>query len=193
MKLVPRELDKLVLHQVGFLAQKRLARGLKLNHTEATALVASQLLEFIRDGTYSVADLMNVGKQMLGRRHVLPGVLDTLAEVQVEGTFPDGTYLVTVHDPICTDDGDLESALYGSFLPVPSNDAFKLEDGKGDKHGPGAYLIRPGMIVLNEGRERIGVRVTNNGDRPVQVRKNSWYYTFMGVIDCMMGNSISTL
>ncbi|CAG8491359.1 7424_t:CDS:2 [Paraglomus brasilianum] len=169
MKLVPRELDKLVLHQVGFLAQKRLARGLKLNHTEATALVASQLLEFIRDGTYSVADLMNVGKQMLGRRHVLPGVLDTLAEVQVEGTFPDGTYLVTVHDPICTDDGDLESALYGSFLPVPSNDMFKLEDEKGDKHGPGAYLIRPGMIVLNEGRERIGVRVTNNGDRPVQV------------------------
>jgi len=112
MKLVPRELDKLVLHQVGFLAQKRLARGLKLNHTEATALIASQLLEFIRDGTYSVADLMNIGKKMLGRRHVLPGVLDTLAEVQVEGTFSDGTYLVTVHDPICSDDGDLESALY---------------------------------------------------------------------------------
>src|SRR4051812_16089870 len=119
MRLIPRELDKLTLHQVGFLAQKRLARGVRLNHTEATALLASQLLEFIRDGTVSVADLQQRGKNLLGRRHVLPAVLDTLPEVQVEGTFPDGTYLVTVHEPICTDNGNLEDALYGSFLPVP--------------------------------------------------------------------------
>jgi urease len=67
---------------------------------------------------------MDVGRRMLGRRHVLPQVPDMLVEVQVEGTFPDGTKLVTVHDPICTDDGDLELALYGSFLPVPTKDKF---------------------------------------------------------------------
>ena len=61
---------------------------------------------------------------MLGRRHVLPSVPATLTELQVEGTFPTGTYLVTVHHPVSSDDGDLEKALYGSFLPVPSNDAF---------------------------------------------------------------------
>ena len=91
MRLVPRELDKLVLHQVGYLAQKRLARGVKLNHAEATALIASQLIEMMRDGTNTVADLMNAGKQMLGKRHVQPDVIETLSEVQVEGTFPDGS------------------------------------------------------------------------------------------------------
>ena len=125
---------------------------------------------------------------MFGRRHVLPpGVLDTLAEVQVEGTFSDGTHLVTVHDSICSDDGDLESALYGSFLPLSNNDVFKLEDGKEDKHGPGAYLIRPGMIVLNEGRDRIGVRVTNNGDRPVQVRMKFLVPSHKSAIVFMVG------
>ncbi|KAF9139918.1 hypothetical protein BGX20_007592, partial [Mortierella sp. AD010] len=78
--LVPRELDKLVLHQVGYLAQKRLARGLRLNETETVALIASQLSEFIRDGHHSVADLMDLGKQFLGRRQVLPGVAETLHE-----------------------------------------------------------------------------------------------------------------
>lgn len=76
--------------QVGFIAQKRLARGLKLNQTEATALIASQLQEFIRDGQHSVAELMQLGKDMLGRRHVMPGVVAALHEVMVEGTFPDG-------------------------------------------------------------------------------------------------------
>lgn len=109
---------------MGVLAQKRLARGVKLNHTEATALIASQLLELMRDGIYSVAQLMDMGKQMLGRRHVQPDAQDTVHEVQIEGTFPDGTYLVTVHDPICTDNGNLELALYGSFLPIPSQDRF---------------------------------------------------------------------
>jgi urease len=71
---------------------------------------------------------MSLGKTMLGRRHVLPAVPATLTELQIEGTFPTGTYLVTVHHPIASDDGDLEKALYGSFLPVPSQDSFPLPD-----------------------------------------------------------------
>src|SRR5512138_1601317 len=123
MRLTPREIDKLTLHQAGFLAQKRLARGLRLNHPEAVALIATQLLELIRDGR-RVAELMDVGRKMLGRRQVLPGIPELVGEVQVEGTFPDGTKLVTVHHPIAAHDGDLELALYGSFLPVPPLEAF---------------------------------------------------------------------
>src|SRR5271165_1669662 len=118
MHLTPRELDKLTLHQAGFLAQKRLARGLRLNHPEAIALIATQILELIRDGR-RVSELMDLGRRILGRRQVLEGVPEMIHEVQVEGTFPDGSKLVTVHDPIALDDGDLALALYGSFLPVP--------------------------------------------------------------------------
>jgi urease subunit gamma/beta len=99
MHLNPREIDKLILHQAGFLAQKRLARGLRLNHPEAVALIATQLLEFIREGK-RVAELMNLGRQFLGRNQVMKGVPSMITEVQVEGTFPDGTKLVTVHQPI---------------------------------------------------------------------------------------------
>ncbi len=88
-----------MLHQAGCLAQKRLARGLRLNYPEAVALIATQLLEFIRDGR-SVAELMDLGRQLLGRADVLDGVAEMIDEVQVEGTFPDGTKLVTVHHPI---------------------------------------------------------------------------------------------
>src|SRR5919109_5649415 len=119
MHLTPRELDKLVLHQAGFLAQKRLARGIRLNYPEAVALIATQLLEFIRDGR-SVAELMDLGRRLLGRADVADGVADMIDEVQVEGTFPDGTKLVTVHHPIVAERGDMTLALYGSFLPPPS-------------------------------------------------------------------------
>src|SRR5580700_9282201 len=105
MHLTPRDLDKLVLHGAGFLAQKRLARGLCLNYPEAVALLATQLLELIRDG-YSVAELMDLGRRILGRVHVMAAVPEMLAEVQVEGTFPDGTKLVTVHAPIALDRPD---------------------------------------------------------------------------------------
>lgn len=84
----PSPQDKLLLANLGFLAQKRLARGLKLNRTEAIALIAFQLQEFIRDGKHSVAELMQIGKEMLGRRHVLGGVEHAIHDVQVEGTFP---------------------------------------------------------------------------------------------------------
>ena len=99
MHLTPRELDKLVLHNAGSLAQKRLARGLRLNHPESVALIATVVLEFIRDGR-RVAELMDLGRRVLGRRQVMAGVPEMIHEVQVEGTFPDGTKLVTVHDPI---------------------------------------------------------------------------------------------
>src|SRR5215204_5089330 len=118
MHLTPREIVKLVLHQAGFLAQKRLARGLRLNYPEAVALIAAQLLEFIRDGR-SVAELMDLGRQLLGRADVADGVPEMIDDVQVEGTFPDGTKLVTVHHPIVAERGNIALALYGSFL-VPS-------------------------------------------------------------------------
>jgi urease len=124
----------------------------------------------MRDGVYSVAQLMDMGKQMLGRRHVMAEVLDILDEVQVEGTFPDGTYLVTVHDPICTDNGNLELALYGSFLPLPSQDAFAMPPSNRTKRdAPGAVIALPGTIELNSGRKRISLTVTNHADRAVQV------------------------
>ncbi|KAG5720781.1 hypothetical protein E4T56_gene18730, partial [Termitomyces sp. T112] len=171
MRLLPREQEKVFLNQVGFLAQKRLARGLRLNRSESIALIASQLQERIRDGLHSVAELMQHGKTILGRRHVLPGVSTQIRDIQVEGTFPDGVFLVTVHDPICTEDGDLEAALYGSFLPAPSDDLFPPTDPQeyADEKAPGAIIARKENVIINKGRERIKLRVTNNGDRPIQV------------------------
>ena len=122
MHLTPHELDKLALHQAGYLAQKRLARGLRLNYPEAVALISAQVLEFIRDGR-SVAELMDLGRQMLGRADVMDHVPEMIVEVQVEGTFPDGSKLVTVHHPIAAERGNLELALYGAFLPVPARRA----------------------------------------------------------------------
>src|SRR6185436_6705685 len=165
MHLSPRELDKLTLHQAGFLAQKRLARGLRLNHPEAVALIATVLLEFIRDGK-RVAELMNLGRQLLGRNQVMPGVPEMIYDVQVEGTFPDGTKLVTVHHPIAAEDGDLALALHGSFLPVPPLTAFKSLPAGGE---PGATEVLAGEIELNAGREAVTLTVTNLGDRPIQV------------------------
>ncbi|KAF3057172.1 Urease [Daldinia childiae] len=171
MHLAPKELDKLVISQLGFLAQRRLARGVKLNHTEATALIANNLQELIRDGQHSVADLMAIGSTMLGRRHVLPSVVSTLHEIQVEGTFPSGTYLVTVHNPVATDDGDLAKALYGSFLPIPNQDLFPAAEPSAYEptKQPGAVVVVKGRITLNEGRKRIKLRITSKGDRPIQV------------------------
>jgi urease subunit gamma/beta len=166
MHLIPRELDKLTLHAAGFLAQKRLARGLRLNYPEAVALLSTQLLELIRDGR-PVAELMDVGRRMLGRAQVLPGVSELLHEVQVEGTFPDGTKLVTVHTPIALEQGDLALALYGSFLPVPAASAFAAPAEGGPV--PGELHIQPGEIVLNPGRPRLTLTVENQGDRPIQV------------------------
>ncbi|MGH1370398.1 MAG: urease subunit gamma [Cellvibrionaceae bacterium] len=99
MELSPREKDKLMLYMAGELAQKRLDRGVKLNYPESIALISSFIVEGARDGR-TVAELMNAGRQVLGRDQVMDGIAEMLHEVQVEATFPDGTKLVTVHNPI---------------------------------------------------------------------------------------------
>ncbi len=99
MELTPREKDKLLLFTAGLVAERRKARGLKLNYPEAVALISCEILEGARDGR-SVAELMDYGRTLLGADDVMDGVAAMVTEVQVEATFPDGTKLVTVHDPI---------------------------------------------------------------------------------------------
>jgi len=99
MRLTEREVDKLLIFTAADVARRRRARGLKLNHPEAVALITAEVLEGIRDGR-TVSDLMSYGAQILTRADVLEGVPEMIHEIQVEGTFPDGTKLVTVHDPI---------------------------------------------------------------------------------------------
>ncbi len=99
MRLTEREIDKLLVFTAADVARRRRARGLKLNHPEAVALITAEVLEGIRDGK-TVADLMTLGAQVLTRADVMEGIPEMIHEIQVEGTFPDGTKLVTVHDPI---------------------------------------------------------------------------------------------
>jgi len=99
MYLTPREKDKLLLFTAALLAERRLGRGLKLNHPEAVALISGAILEGARDGK-TVEELMHEGRQILTREQVMEGVAEMIPEVQVEATFPDGTKLVTVHNPI---------------------------------------------------------------------------------------------
>jgi len=168
MHLSPQDLDKLALHQAGVLAQKRLARGLRLNYPEAVALIATQVLELIRDGR-SVAELMDLGRRLLGRADVMDQVGEMLHEVQVEGTFPDGSKLVTIHHPIALEHGDLTLALYGSFLPVPARKETDAPAGSSLSRPPGEVMAADGDLELNAGREAVAVSVTNHGDRPIQV------------------------
>ena len=99
MELSPREKDKLLIFTAGLLAERRLARGVKLNYPEAVAYISTAILEGARDGK-SVADLMSYGAKLLKREDVMDGIPEMIHEVQVEATFPDGTKLVTVHNPI---------------------------------------------------------------------------------------------
>jgi len=99
MELTPREKDKLLIFTASLLAERRLARGLKLNYPEAVALITAAIMEGARDGR-SVADLMNHGRTILARDQVMEGVPDMIPDIQVEATFPDGTKLITVHQPI---------------------------------------------------------------------------------------------
>jgi len=99
MRLTEREIDKLLIFTAADVARRRKSRGLKLNHPEAVALITAEVLEGIRDGR-SVADLMTLGARVLGRDDVMEGVPEMIQDIQVEGTFPDGTKLVTIHYPI---------------------------------------------------------------------------------------------
>ncbi|MEV4611422.1 urease subunit gamma [Kitasatospora sp. NPDC049258] len=99
MKLTPHEQERLLIHVAADVARARQARGLRLNHPEAVALITSHVLEGARDGR-TVADLMESGRHVLGRKDVMEGIAEMIPDVQVEATFPDGTKLVTVHGPI---------------------------------------------------------------------------------------------
>ncbi|MCB1961715.1 MAG: urease subunit gamma [Rhodocyclaceae bacterium] len=99
MELTPREKDKLLIFTAALLAERRMARGLKLNYPEAVAYLSAGILEGARDGR-TVAELMSHGTTLLGRDQVMDGVAEMIPEIQVEATFPDGTKLVTVHNPI---------------------------------------------------------------------------------------------
>jgi urease subunit gamma/beta len=165
MHLAPHEVDKLTLVSTGLLAQRRLARGLRLSYPEAVALIATVLLELIRDGRHSVSELMELGGTLLGRREVQPGVADMVGEIHLEGTFPDGTKLVAVRSPIKADEGDLKLALYGSFLPVPDAQLFAA----GEEQAIGTVFPSEGSIKLNDGRSTTSLSVTNTDGRPIQI------------------------
>lgn len=154
MRITPREQEKLLIFVAADVARRRLERGVKLNHPEAVAYITAELLEGARDGR-TVADLMTAGTGILTQADVMEGVAELIDVIQVEATFPDGTKLVSVHDPIRRDD------------------ARHLASAERKTRGPGA---RPGEIILNnepviinEGRETITLEVKNTGDRPVQV------------------------
>src|SRR4030095_8830708 len=143
MHLTPREQEKLLIFTAAELARRRRSRGLKLNHPEALAIITAEILEGIRDGR-TVSELMAAGLDILSRDDVLDGVPEMIEEVQVEGTFPDGTKLVTVHHPIVAERGNLELALYGSFLARPPSQPGPT--------GPAAVALdgQPGAIESEE-------------------------------------------
>jgi urease subunit gamma/beta len=148
MELLPREKDKLLLFTAALLAERRKARGLKLNYPEAVAYISAAILEGARDGK-TVAQLMAYGTQLLTAEDVMDGVPELIAEVQVEATFPDGTKLVTVHQPIPSAGG----------------------------RAPGEVLVADApAIEINSRRELVTLEVSNTGDRPIQV--GSHYHFF---------------
>ena len=154
-----------MLHTACVVAQKRYARGLKLNYPEAIALISGQLLELIRDG-HSLAQLTDMGTRILGTDDVMPGVAEMIDEVQVEGTLIDGTKLVSVHQPICHSGLDSKWALYGSGLtkatePLVTDNSMNLI--------PGEVEISDTPIILNEHRKTFTLPVTNQGSRPIQI------------------------
>ncbi len=146
MDLLPREKDKLLLFTAGLLAERRKARGLKLNYPEAVAYISAAILEGARDGR-NVAELMTYGTQLLTSDDVMEGVPELISEVQVEATFPDGTKLVTVHQPI-----------------QPS------------RLVPGEVVATGADIELNAGRDTVTLDVANTGDRPVQVGSHYHFF-----------------
>ncbi|GJS18299.1 urease isoform X2 [Tanacetum coccineum] len=123
---------------------------MKTIQSQNTGTTSSSILEFVHDGNKSVAELMDIGRQLLGRRQVLPTVPHLMDSMQVEGTFPDGTKLITVHDPMSSENGNLELALHGSFLPIPSLEKFPIIE---DDKIPGELILKNGHILLNSGRK----------------------------------------
>ncbi|MDP3256316.1 urease subunit gamma [Bosea sp. (in: a-proteobacteria)] len=148
MNLTPREKDKLLVAMAAMVARRRLERGVKLNYPEAVALITDFVVEGARDGR-SVADLMQAGAHVVRADQVMDGIAALIHDVQVEATFPDGTKLVTVHEPI---------------------------RGASDAMKPGEVTTLPGDLVMNEGRVSLSLTVSNTGDRPIQI--GSHYHFF---------------
>lgn len=148
MNLTPREKDKLLIAMAAMVARRRLERGVKLNYPEAVALITDFVVEGARDGR-SVADLMEAGAHVISADQVMDGIAALIYDVQVEATFPDGTKLVTVHEPI---------------------------RGASDAMKPGEVTTLPGDLIMNEGRESLSLTVSNTGDRPIQI--GSHYHFF---------------
>ncbi len=148
MMLTPTELERMTIFVVAEMARRRKARGLRLNHPEAHAYIADTLLEGAREGR-SVADLAGWGATLLSSDDVMPGVAALLPIVQVEGLFPDGAKLITVHQPI-----------------RPHADGAQ----------PGEVMTPDCDITLNAGRRQVGLVVLNTGDRPVQVGSHHHFF-----------------
>lgn len=152
MLLTPTELERLTIFNAAELARRRRARGLKLNYPEAAALITDDILEGARDGR-TVADLIGYGSTILTTDDVMPGIAAMMHMIQVECVFPDGTKLVTVHEPI---------------RPAPGSVA--------DAEHPGLITAAEGSLELNAGRRRLALTAVNTGDRPIQV--GSHYHFF---------------
>ena len=153
MLLTPTEMERLTIYVAAELARKHRAKGLPLNHPEAVAYIVDEILEGAREGR-SVADLIAWGSTLLTTDDVMPGVAHLMPMIQVEGTFPDGTKLVTIHDPIRSG---------------------KRSRAK-DELVPGEIIADDGDIELNVGRRKMTLKVVNTGDRPVQI--GSHYHFF---------------
>ncbi len=155
MELSPREKDKLLVFTAALLAERRMARGLKLNYPEAVAFISAGIMEGAREGK-TVAELMDYGRTLLSPDDVMDGIAEMIHDVQVEATFPDGTKLVTVHEPIV------------------GVQAAELVAGE--------VVAVEGDIELNAGRDTIEVEVANTGDRPIQVGSHYHFFETNGAL-----------
>ena len=152
MLLTPTELERLTIFTAAELARRRRARGLKLNYPEAVAIITDEILEGAREGR-SVADLIGHGSTILSTDDVLSGIASMMNIIQVECAFPDGTKLVTVHEPI---------------RPAPGTQA--------DLEHPGRITALDGSIDLNAGRRSVTLKARNSGDRPIQIGSHFHFF-----------------
>ena len=152
MLLMPTELERLTIFTAAELSRRRRARGLKLNYPEAVAIITDEILEGAREGR-SVADLIGHGSTILTTDDVLPGIAAMMHVIQVEGVFPDGTKLVTVHEPI---------------RPAPGSVA--------DTEHPGAVTAIEGSLEINAGRRSVTLTAVNTGDRPIQIGSHFHFF-----------------
>jgi len=159
MLLTPTELERLTIFNAAELSRRRRARGLKLNYPEAVAIITDEILEGARDGR-SVADLIGFGSTILSTDDVLPGIAAMMSIIQVECVFPDGTKLVTVHEPI---------------RPAPGAAA--------DTEYPGLVQAKQGRLELNAGRRTLKLTAVNTGDRPIQIGSHFHFFEVNKALD----------